>query len=138
MHRVEPIIAPVRSDAEIEAVITGLGGQPAGGLVVMNDGFMFVHRSQIISVARRNNVPAVYYDTTFAREGGLLAYGTDRADLFHRAAPSVDHVLRGAKPAELPVQVPAKFEMALNTQTAKILGLTVPESILAIADEVIE
>jgi len=138
MHRVEPIIAPVRSDAEIEAVITRLGGQPAGGLVVMNDGFMFVHRSQIISVARRNNVPAVYYDTTFAREGGLLAYGTDRADLFHRAAPYVDHILRGAKPAELPVQVPAKFEMALNTETAKILGLTVPESILAIADEVIE
>ena len=138
MHRVEPIIAPVRSDAEIEAAITRLGGQPAGGLVVMNDGFMFVHRSQIISAARRNKVPAVYYDTTFAREGGLLAYGTDRADLFRRAAPYVDHVLRGAKPAELPVQVPAKFEMALNNETAKILRLTVPESILAIADEVIE
>jgi putative ABC transport system substrate-binding protein len=138
MHRVEPITAPVRSDAEIEAVITGLGGQPAGGLVVMNDGFMFVHRSQIISVARRNKVPAVYYDTTFAKEGGLLAYGTDRPDLFRRAAPYVDRILRGAKPAELPVQIPAKFEMAVNIGTARILGLTVPESILAIADEVIE
>ena len=138
MHRVEPITAPVRSDAEIEAVITGLGGQPAGGLVVMNDGFMFVHRSQIISVARRNKVPAVYYDTTFAKEGGLLAYGTDRPDLFRRAAPYVDRILRGAKPAELPVQIPAKFAMAVNIGTARILGLTVPESILAIADEVIE
>jgi putative ABC transport system substrate-binding protein len=138
LHRVEPFIAPVRSDAEIEAVITGLGRQPVGGLVVMNDGFMFVHRSQIISVANRNNVPAVYYDTAFAREGGLLAYGTDRADLFRRAAPYVDHILRGAKPAELPVQLPAKFEMVLNTKTARTLGLTVPESILATADEVIE
>jgi putative ABC transport system substrate-binding protein len=138
MHRVEPIIAPVRSDAEIETVITGLGGQPVGGLVAMNDGFMLVHRSQIISVARRNNVPAVYYDTIFAREGGLLSYGTDRADVFRRAAPYVDRILRGAKPADLPVQVPTKFEMAVNLKTAKALGLTVPPTMLTLADEVIE
>ena len=104
----------------------------------MNDSFMFVHRSQIISVSDRNKVPAVYYDKIFAREGGLLVYGIDRADIFRRSAPYVDHILRGAKPAELPVQLPAKFEMALNIKTLKTLGLTAPESMLAIADEVIE
>ena len=136
--KVEPITAPVHSDAEIETVMTSLGREPGGGLVVMPDGFMFVHRAPIISLAARNNVPAVYSAPVFVRDGGLLSYGPDWADIFRRAASYVDRILRGAKPAELPVQLPVKFEMAVNLKTAKALGLTVPQSILLRADEVIE
>jgi putative tryptophan/tyrosine transport system substrate-binding protein len=137
--KVEPITAPVRSDTEIETAMTSLGREPRGGLVVMPDGgFMFVHRAQIILSATRNNVPAVYWDSVFARDGGLLSYGTDRVDIFRRSASYVDRILKGDKPADLPVQAPVKFEMALNAKTAKALGLTVPRSILLSADEVIE
>jgi putative tryptophan/tyrosine transport system substrate-binding protein len=136
--KVEPIAAPVHSDAEIEAVITSLGREPGGGLVVMPDNFMLVRSVPIISLAARNNVPAVYTDHIFVRRGGLLSYGADRVDIFRRAATYVDRILRGAQPAELPVQLPTKFEMAVNLKTAKALGLTVPQSILLRADEVIE
>jgi putative tryptophan/tyrosine transport system substrate-binding protein len=135
---VEPIPAPVRSDAEIETVITSLGREPRGGLVVMPDSFMTVHRATAILLAARNNVPAVYSVSIFSRDGGLLSYGADRVDIFRRSASYVDRILRGAKPAELPVQVPTKFETAVNVKTAKALGLTVPQSILLRADEVIE
>jgi putative tryptophan/tyrosine transport system substrate-binding protein len=137
--KVEPISATVYSDADIQAVITSLGRAPGGGLVVMPDGsFNTVHRAQIILLAAQNNVPAVYYATYFARDGGLLSYGPDYRDIFRRAALYVDRILRGAKPADLPVQLPVKFEMALNAKTAKALGLAVPQSILLRADEVIE
>jgi putative tryptophan/tyrosine transport system substrate-binding protein len=136
--KVAPIAASVHNDTEIEMVITSLGREPEGGIVVMPDGFMYARRTPIISLAARNNVPAVYFDTVFAREGGLLSYGPDTIDIFRRAAPYVDRILRGEKPAELPVQLPTKFEMALNAKTAKALGLTVPQSILLRADEVIE
>jgi len=136
--KLEPIVAPVRSDAEIEATITSLGRELGGGLVVMPDVFMIVHRASIISAAARNNVPAVYYYSYFARDGGLLSYGPNLLDVFRRAATYVDRVLRGAKPAELPVQLPTKFEMAVNLKTAKAIGLTIPESFLLRADEVIE
>jgi putative ABC transport system substrate-binding protein len=136
--KVMPIIARVHSDAEIEMVITSLGREPRGGLVAMPDVFMRFHRTPILSLAARNNVPAVYWDNVFARDGGLLGYGPDRVDIFRRAASYVDRILRGEKPAELPVQVPTKFEMAVNLKTAKALGLTVPPSLLATADEVIE
>jgi putative ABC transport system substrate-binding protein len=136
--KVEPIAAPVHSDAEIESVMTSLGREPGGGLVVTPDGFVLVHRAPIILLAARNNVPAVYWDNVFARDGGLLGYGPDRVDLFRRSASYVDRILRGAKPSDLPVQLPVKFEMTLNVKTAKALGLTVPTSLLAIADEVIE
>ena len=99
---------------------------------------MFVHRVPIISAAARNNVPAVYALSEAARDGGLLSYGPDLVDIFRRAASYVDRILRGAKPAELPVQLPTKFEMVVNLKTAKALGLTVPQSILLTADEVIE
>ena len=89
-------------------------------------------------LAARNNVPAVYSQSVFARDGGLLSYGPDRADIFRRSASYVDRILRGAKPADLPVQLPIKFEMAVNAKTAKALGLAVPPSILLRADEVIE
>jgi putative ABC transport system substrate-binding protein len=104
----------------------------------MPDTFLGVHRAPIILAAARNNVPAVYQGSGFARDGGLLSYGTDQVDLFRRAASYVDRILRGAKPAELPVQLPTKYEMAVNLKTAKALGLTVPQSILLRADEVIE
>jgi putative tryptophan/tyrosine transport system substrate-binding protein len=136
--KVEPIVARVRSDAEIEAVLTSLGREPGGGLIVMPDLFMQVHRAPIILLAARNNVPAVYQLSLFVRDGGLLSFGPDGSDLFRRAPSYVDHILRGAKPADLPVQVPVKFEMAVNAKTAKALGLTVPQSILLSADEVIE
>jgi putative ABC transport system substrate-binding protein len=135
---VEPIAAPVRSNAEIETVITSLGRQPGGGLVVMPDSFMSVHRATTILLAARNNVPAVYSVSLFSRDGGLISYGSDRVDNFRRSASYVNRILRGAKPAELPVQVPTKFEMVVNLKTAKALGLTVPQSILLRADEVIE
>ena len=132
------IPAPVHSDVEIETAIMALGREPGGGLVVMPGLFTYVHRAPIILAAARNNVPAVYHLSDFARDGGLLSYGNDVTDTFRRAASYVDRILRGAKPAELPVQLPTKFEMAVNLKTAKALGLTVPQSILLRADEVIE
>jgi putative ABC transport system substrate-binding protein len=133
-----PIITPVHSDVEIEKAIVALGGQPGGGLVVMPDIFMTTHRAPIILAAARNKVPAVYYLSTFARDGGLLSYGVDLVDPWHRAASYVDRILRGAKPGELPVQYPTKFELVVNLKTAKAIGVTIPESFLARADEVIE
>jgi putative ABC transport system substrate-binding protein len=136
--KVLPIIAPVHSDVEIEAAIIALGREPGGGLVFVPDGIMAAHRAPIISAAARNNVPAVYWLSDFAREGGLLSYGVDYVDTSRRAATYVDRILRGAKPGDLPVQFPTKFEMFVNLKTAKALGLTVPQSILLRADEVIE
>jgi putative ABC transport system substrate-binding protein len=136
--KVELIPAPVHSDVEIETAVMALGREPGGGLVVMPELFNYVHRAPIISAAARNNVPSVYFMSDFARDGGLLSYGIDVTDTFRRAASYVDRILRGAKPAELPVQLPTKFEMVLNLKTAKALGLAVPRSILVRADEVIE
>ena len=100
--------------------------------------FMTVHRASIIMAAARNNVPAVYAESVSARDGGLLSYGVDQVDTFRRAASYVDRILRGEKPGDLPVQLPTKFEMAVNRKTATALGLTIPPSILLRADEVIE
>jgi putative ABC transport system substrate-binding protein len=138
--KVVPITAPVHSDVEIETAIVALGREPGGGLVAMADAFMTTtaHRASVISAAARNNVPAVYHVSAFARDGGLLSYGADVVDTWRRAATYVDRILRGEKPAELPVQLPTKFEMVLNLKTAKALGLTIPPSIMLRADEVIE
>ena len=136
--KVALITAPVHSDGEIETAVTALGREPGGGLVAMSDVFMVPHRASIISAAARNNVPAVYSYSVFAREGGFLSYGVDLVDPWRRAATYVDRILRGAKPAELPVQLPTKFEMVVNLNTAKTLGLMVPQSILLRADEQIE
>jgi putative ABC transport system substrate-binding protein len=134
-----PITAPIHDDAEIETVITSLGREPGGGLVVMPDGsFNTVRRGPIISLAARNNVPAVYWRSTFVRDGGLLSYGPDNVIIFRRSASYVDRILRGAKPADLPVQQPTKFELVVNLKTAKALGLTIPEGFLQRADEIIE
>jgi putative ABC transport system substrate-binding protein len=136
--KVEAITAPVHDEAEIETAIIALSREPGGGLVVMGDIFLIAHRVPIILAAARNNVPAVYNLSVFVKDGGLLSYGVDRADIFRRAASYVDRILRGAKPADLPVQLPTRFEMAVNLKTAKALGITVPQSILLRADEVIE
>ena len=136
--KVIPIIAPVHSDAEIETAIIALGREPRGGLVVMPDLFMIAHRAPIILATARNNVPAVYELAAFTRDGGLLSYGVDLFDQLRQAATYVDRILRGAKPGDLPVQFPTKFDMAVNLKTAKALGLTVPQSILLSADVVIE
>jgi putative ABC transport system substrate-binding protein len=136
--KVALITAPVHSDVEIETAITTLAREPGGGLVVMPDVFTTLHRAPIISVAARNNVPAVYPLSDAVKDGGLLSYGPDRVDTFRRAASYVDRILRGDKPGDLPVQFPTKFEMVVNRKTATALGLTVPNSILVRADEVIE
>jgi putative ABC transport system substrate-binding protein len=136
--KVVTITAPVHSDVEIETAIIALGREPRGGLVVAPDVFTSAHRASIILTAAGNNVPAVYSGAFYVREGGLLSYSPDQVDTFRRAASYVDRILRGAKPAELPVQLPTKFEMVVNLKTAKALGLTVPPSLLATADEVIE
>jgi putative ABC transport system substrate-binding protein len=116
--KVAPITAPVHSDVEIETALIALAREPGGGLVVMPDAWMVVHRASIISVAARNKVPAVYAISNFIREGGLLSYGPEPVDTYRRAASYVDRILRGANPAELPVQLPTKFEMAVNRRTA--------------------
>ena len=135
---VESITARVRSDAEIEAEIASLGSEQTG-LVLMPDSFMQVHQGTVISLTARNTVPAIGADLPgFAREGGLLSYGANFPDIFRRAARYVDGILGGANPGDLPVQAPTKYELAINLKTAKALGLTVPPSLLARADEVIE
>ncbi len=136
--KVESIAARARSDAEIETVVTSLG-RFRGGLIVMPDFFMLNHVGPIITLAAQNNVPAIYpWRYVVARDGGMLSYGPDLRDIVRRGATYVDQILRGAKPADLPVQVPVKWEMAVNVKTAKALGLTVPPSIRLRADEVIE
>jgi putative ABC transport system substrate-binding protein len=136
--KVALITAPVHSDAEIETAIIALGREPGGGLVVMPDFFTTAHRASIILAAAQNNVPAVYWQSVFAGDGGLLSYGTDYVDTYRRAASYVDRILRGEKPGDLPVQFPTKFHMVVNLKTAKALGLGVPLSIMLRADEVIE
>src|SRR6516164_8909069 len=113
-------------------------GEPGGGLVVMPSVFPPGQPALIILAAARNNVPAVFWGSNFARDAGLLSYGVDFVDTFRRAASYVDRILRGEKPGDLPVQFPTKFEMVVNLKTAKALGLAVPPSIMLRADEQIE
>jgi putative tryptophan/tyrosine transport system substrate-binding protein len=136
--RFVPITAPVHDDEEIETAIIALGRGQGGGLVVMPSLFTTAHRAPIIAAAARNNIPAVYGQSNFTKDGGLLSYGPDGLDIWRRAATYVDRILRGAKPGDLRVQFPTKFELVINLKTAKTLGLTIPLSILALADEVIE
>jgi putative tryptophan/tyrosine transport system substrate-binding protein len=133
---VEAIVAPVRDMSEFESVMVK-AREANGGLVVMPDSFLNVHRAEIISLAARYRLPAVYGYRFFTELGGLLSYGNDPPDNFRRAATYADRILKGEKPADLPVQQPTKFELAINLKTAKALGLTVPPALLATA-EVIE
>src|SRR5262249_1473434 len=133
----EPVTAPVRSDSEIESAIASLA-RSNGGVIVMTDPFTAVHRKAIVSLAAHYRVPVVYPYRFFTAEGGLMSYGADVPDLFRRSASYVDRILSGAKPRDLPVQQPTKFELVVNVKTAKALGLTFRPTLLARADEVIE
>jgi putative ABC transport system substrate-binding protein len=135
---IEPIAEPVRSDEEIESSIVALAREPASGIIVMTDNFTLVHRGVIVSLVARYRLPAVYPFRFFASAGGLVSYGPDTIEPHRRAASYVDRILRGAKPADLPVQAPTKFEMIINLKTAKALGLNVPLHLQQLADEVIE
>ena len=128
----------VRDAGEIERAITAFARSPNGGLIVTGSTLVLVHRNLIVTLAARHKLPAVYYYPIFAAAGGLIAYGPDQIDQYRQAAGYVDRILKGEKPADLPVQAPTKYELAINLKTAKALGLTVPDSLLARADEVIE
>jgi putative ABC transport system substrate-binding protein len=137
-YGVKTLTSHVRSENEIEAIISGLGREPGGGLIAMTDGFMTVHRKSVIDLTKQHKVPLMFFVSSGAREDALISYGVDISDILRRSASYVDQILRGAKPAELPVQIPTKFELDVNLKTAKALSLDVPASILFRADEVIE
>jgi putative ABC transport system substrate-binding protein len=135
---VEAMSVPVHDRSELEAVIAAQAREPNGGLIVMPDSFLVAHRVEVVSLAARYRLPAVYPFRFWAESGGLLSYGNDQRDNYRRAATYVDRVLRGAEPSELPVQAPVKFEMTINLKTAKALGLNIPLHLQQLADEVIE
>ena len=135
---VQAIVAPVHDQSELESAIAAQASEPNGGLIVMPDTFTTGHRSEITSLAARYRLPAVYPYRVFAEFGGLLSYGDDLTDNFRRAASYVDRILKGEKPAELPVQAPVKFELVINLTTAKALGLDVPLQFQQRAEKIIE
>ena len=128
----------VRDVGEIERAVTAFARSSNGGLIVTGSALALVHQDPIISLANRHRLPAVYWNRRFVTGGGLISYGPDTIDPFRRAAGYVDRILKGAKPADLPVQAPTKYELVINLQTAKMLGIDVPPTLLARADEVIE
>jgi putative ABC transport system substrate-binding protein len=128
----------VLSRLEIERAITDFAKTPNGGLIVTGSGLAVLHRDLIIGLAAKHKLPAIYYERFFADSGGLISYGPNYPDQYRQAAGYVDRILKGEKPADLPVQAPTKYEMVINLKTAKALGLTVPPTLLARADAVIE
>ena len=136
--RVEVNPINLRDAGEIEHAVTAFARSSNGGLIVTTGGLAQLHRDLIITLAARHKLPAVYYERFFVAGGGLLSYGADYIDQYRQAAGYVDRILRGEKPADLPVQAPTKYELVINLKTAKALGLTVPDTLLARADEVIE
>jgi len=137
-YKVRPILAEVHDRSEIENAVKNLGTEPGSGLVVVPDNFMSVHRDLIISLTAQFRIPAIYPYRYFAEAGGLVSYGVDAIDQFRRASEYVSRILRGAKPADLPVQAPTKFELVINLRTAKALGTVIPRILLAGAEQVIE
>ncbi|HEX3337753.1 MAG TPA: ABC transporter substrate-binding protein, partial [Pseudolabrys sp.] len=135
---IDLVLKPVDDAADLERAIETFAREPDGGLVLPPDTTTVVHRDLIVALAARYRLPAVYGIRVFVAAGGLMSYATDFIDLFRQAALYVDHILRGAKPADLPVQTPTKYETTLNLKTAKALGLTVPPGLMVAADEVIE
>ena len=129
---------PIRSPADIEETIAKLGGQQGSGLLVTPDSFNIVHRRLIMRSAEHHRVPASYSFREFVRDGALMSYGADIADIARRTATYVDRILKGTRPTDLPAQAPTKFELVINLKTAKALGLEVPPLLIAQADEVIE
>jgi ABC-type uncharacterized transport system substrate-binding protein len=139
-HRLglEPVMLPVNDVVEMKTSMASFAHTPGGGIVAMPDAFLIVNRAAIFELATKHHLPMIYPFGVFAVDGGLMAYGTDMADLNRRAATYVDRILRGAQPADLPVQAPTKFELLVNLKTAKAQGVTIPQSILIRADRVIE
>jgi putative tryptophan/tyrosine transport system substrate-binding protein len=129
---------PVHDEAEIEAAVTAFARQPGGGLIVAPGPFINTHRALIMALAERHRLPAIYGFRQFVTEGALMSYGPDSVDIVRRSASYVDRILKGEKPADLPVQAPTKYELAINLRTAKALGLDVPWFLQQRADEVIE
>jgi len=129
---------PVGTEADIEQAVAKLAKEPGGGLLVPPDTFTVVHRDLVISSAAQHRVPAIFTYRQFVREGALISYGPETTDIFQRSASYVDRILKGANPGDLPAQAPTKFELAINVRTARTLGLDVPPTLLALADEVIE
>jgi ABC-type uncharacterized transport system substrate-binding protein len=135
---VEAIAAPVHDKSELESAFAAQAREPNGSLIVLPDSFLNAHALEITSLAARYRLPAVYPYRLYIKVGGLLSYGNDVFDNYRRAAGYVDRILKGEKPADLPVQAPTRYELVINLKTAKALGLTVPDTVLARADEVIE
>jgi putative ABC transport system substrate-binding protein len=135
---IEASAAPVHERDEIEGVIAAQARKAGGGLVVVPDIFNTTNRDLIIALAARYGLPAIYFDRKFAESGGLIAYGSDNVEEFRQAAGYIDRILKGAKPADLPIQQPTKYELVINLKTAKALGLALSSGLLSIADEVIE
>ena len=136
--RMEVSSANVRDASEIEGAVAAFARSPKGGLIVTSSGVVLRHRELIIALAARHKLPAVYSDRSFVAAGGLVSYGPDRIGQYRQAAGYVDRILKGEKPADLPVQAPTKYELVINLKTAKALGLEIPPTLLARADEVIE
>ena len=132
------VAAPLRDSNEIEAAMAQWGREPNYGLIVLPDPATNAHRKLINALAARHRLPVIHALRAAAAEGGLMSYGADLPDLFRQAAAYADRILKGDKPADLPVQLPTKFELAINLKTAKALGLTVPNTLFVAADEVIE
>jgi putative ABC transport system substrate-binding protein len=139
-HSIEFIAAPTLNEADIERVIAGLAGDPNTGLIVAGDPFFGAQRNLdlVTSLAARHRVPAIYAFRLFAEGGGLISYGNDLLDQYRQAPTYIDRILKGANPADLPVQMPTKFEMIVNLKTARAIGIEIPPTLLARADEVIE
>jgi putative tryptophan/tyrosine transport system substrate-binding protein len=135
---VEAIVAPVHDRSELESVVAAQAREPKSGLIVIPDAFTIGHRAEITLLAARHRVPAVYWSRSFAELGGLVSYGPDSIEPYRRAASYADRILKGEKPADLPVQNPTKYELVINLKAANALGLDLPASVLARADEVIE
>jgi putative tryptophan/tyrosine transport system substrate-binding protein len=135
---VETVSAMVHDNAELESAVASFAGKPDGSLIVLPDIFTTSHRDTIVALAARNRLPAIYPFRYFAASGGLVSDGVDGTDLFRRSASYVDRILKGEKPADLPVQAPTKYELVINLKTAKALGLSIPPTLLATADGVIE
>jgi putative ABC transport system substrate-binding protein len=136
--KAEMTAAPVRDRSEIESSIVKLARDPGNGLIIAGDPFVIDHISAIAQLTLEHRIPAISVYQQFVVEGGLMSYGPDTADIFRRTARYVDRIQKGAKPADLPLQTPDRFDLAINLKTAKALGLTVPDALLSIADEVIE
>jgi putative ABC transport system substrate-binding protein len=135
---VELTVAHVQNEDDVNNAITEAVKEQNGGLLFLPDSFLASRREIIANLVAKQKLPAIYSHSSFVRDGGLIGYGFDRADIFRRSASYVDRILKGERPSQLPVQMPTKFELAINIKTAKALGLIVPPALLARADELIE